>query len=66
MGGRESMIHSPLGRDMSTSVGQRMFPVPYSAPYHNQMLDPKTPGKWTAANGYDTGKSTRNPHLTLT
>ena len=29
------------GRDMFTSVGQRMFPLPLSAPYHPSMLDPK-------------------------
>jgi len=48
---RESMIASPYGRDSETSVGQRMFPVPLSAPYHPSMLDPR---KWTSVTGYET------------
>ena len=50
---RESMIASPFGRDGSVSVGQRMFPLPLSAPYHPSMLDPTSPGKWTPFSGYE-------------
>jgi hypothetical protein len=28
---RESIIASPYGRDYDTPIGQRMFPLPYSA-----------------------------------
>jgi hypothetical protein len=49
---RESVIASPLDRDLSTSIGRRMFPVPLSAPYHPMQLDPTKPGRWTPAAGY--------------
>jgi hypothetical protein len=51
---RESMIASPFQRDRSTSVGQRMFPLPLSAPYHTQELNPAHPGAWSPTSGYET------------
>lgn len=50
---RESMIASPLQRDRSTSVGQRMFPLPLSAPYHPNELNPARPGVWSPTTGYE-------------
>ena len=52
---RTSMIADlSYGRDTTTSVGQRMFPLPLSAAYHPSMLDPEQPGKWTPVVGYQT------------
>ena len=50
---RESMLASPLERDRSESVGMRMFPLPLSAPYHPNALNPARPGVWSKTTGYE-------------
>ena len=53
---RESIIAGANHRDFDTPIGSRMFPIPFSGPYHptEAFFDPATNvTKWKAVVGYD-------------
>eukprot|EP00040_Diaphanoeca_grandis_P036541 m.233286 g.233286 ORF g.233286 m.233286 type:complete len:895 (+) comp33639_c0_seq1:188-2872(+) len=49
---RQQVIADAFSRDYDTSIGQRMFPIPFTAPYHPSQPDPTDPSKFVSVVGY--------------
>ena len=50
---RQQIIASAEGRDQDCTIGQRMYPMPLSGPYHPSEPDPGRPDRFRDVVGYD-------------